>query len=171
MKQPAKITIKTFIFQDNGSIPNHPTYPLLLYKNVITSADNPKDVLAENNWLGQWRGGIAPYHHYHSNSHEVLIVVNGADQVQLGGEQGERVQIEQGDTIIIPAGFGHKLIESSTDFSVIGAYPNGQSYDFYYGKKNERPENLENIKKVPLPDNDPLFGRTGPLFTYWADEK
>lgn len=79
MKQPAKITIKTFIFQDNGSIPNHPTYPLLLYKNVITSADNPKDVLAENNWLGQWRGGIAPYHHYHSNSHEVLIVVNGAE--------------------------------------------------------------------------------------------
>ncbi|QKY71675.1 cupin domain-containing protein [Lentibacillus sp. CBA3610] len=171
MKHADDITIETLKYEDDGSIPNHPSYPLLLYKNVMTSEEDPKDILAENNWLGAWRGRVAPYHHYHSNSHEVLVVAGGSAKLQLGGEQGGQVRIEQGDAIILPAGFGHKLLEGSADFTVIGAYPNGQSYDFCYGKADERPEKLENIKKVPLPYNDPLFGKNGPLFSYWTDEK
>ncbi|GAB2546893.1 cupin domain-containing protein [Gracilibacillus alcaliphilus] len=169
MKKPEDITIESLKFGDNGSIPNHPTYSLLLYKNVMTFDDNPKDVLTKNKWLDAWRGSVAPYHHYHSNSHEALIVADGAAILQVGGEQGQQVHVEQGDAIILPAGFGHKLIESNADFAVIGAYPNGQSYDFCYGKADERPEKLANIKKVPLPEADPVFGKVGPLFSYWAE--
>ncbi|MFD1416110.1 cupin domain-containing protein [Oceanobacillus jeddahense] len=169
MKQSENVKIKSLQFKDDGSIPNNPTYPLLLYKDVITSEGEAKSALTENNWLGAWRGSVAPFHHYHSNTHEVLTVVDGKAQLQLGGEQGDQVQVEQGDTVVLPAGVGHKLLEASSDFAVIGAYPNGKSYDFCYGKAEERPENLENIKNVPLPDTDPLFGEDGPLFSYWAD--
>lgn len=170
MKQSENVEIKSLQFKDDGSIPNNPAYPLLLYKDVITSTDDVKAILTENNWLGAWRGGVASFHHYHSNTHEVLVVVSGKAQLQLGGEQGEQVQVEQGDTAILPAGVGHKLLEGSTDFAVIGAYPNGKSYDFCYGKAEERHENVENIKNVPLHDTDPLFGERGPLFSYWVDE-
>ncbi|QQK74473.1 hypothetical protein HUG15_01845 [Salicibibacter cibarius] len=168
MKPSKDIAIEPLKYDDDGSIPNHPSYPLLLYKNVMTSEDDPKDVFAQNNWLGAWRGSVAPYHHYHSNSHEVLVVSSGSALLQLGGEQGAEVNIQQDDTVILPAGFGHKRLEASDDFEVIGAYPNGQSYDFCYGYADERPEKLENIKKVPLPDTDPLFGESGPLFSYWS---
>ncbi|WP_080873490.1 cupin domain-containing protein [Oceanobacillus timonensis] len=171
MKQPEDIQIKFLHFKDDGAIPNNPSYPLLLYKDVITSGDDAKAVLTENNWLGAWRGSVAPFHHYHSNSHEVLIVVSGSAQLHLGGEQGNQVQAEQGDTVILPAGVGHKLLDGSTDFAVIGAYPNGKRYDFCYGKAEERPANVTNIKNVPLPDTDPLFGKNGPLFSYWRNDK
>ena len=167
MKQSADIDIKTFKFKDDGSIPNHPSYPLLVYKNVLTAKDDPTNILAKNNWLGVWRGSVFPYHHYHSNSHEVLVVIRGSGLLQLGGKLGAKITVQQGDAMILPAGFGHRLIGGSIDFEVIGAYPNGQKYDFCTGDPNERSKNLENIRKVPLPDNDPLFGENGPLFTYW----
>lgn len=169
MKQAADIVIEPFKFEDDGSIPNHPSFPMLVYKNVLTPEDKPIDILAKNNWLGAWHGGVAPYHHYHSISHEVIVVASGSGLLLLGGEQGAEVNIGQGDTIILPAGFGHKRLEASVDFEVIGAYPNGQNFDFCYGYTDERPEKLENIKQVPLPDKDPLFGENGPLFTYWKE--
>jgi uncharacterized protein YjlB len=36
------------------------------------------------------------------------------------------------------------------------------------GEKGERPEVLENIRNVPLPESDPLFGEGGPLLGYWS---
>lgn len=167
MKQATDIIIEPFKYEDDGCIPNNPSFPLLLYKNVMTHEDQPIDILAQNNWLGAWRGVVAPYHHYHSNSHEVLVAARGSGWLLLGGEQGAQVNIGQGDTIILPAGFGHKRLKGSEDFEIIGAYPNGQDYDFCYGYSDERPEKLQNIKQVPLPDYDPLFGGNGPIFTYW----
>jgi uncharacterized protein YjlB len=47
---------------------------------------------------------------------------------------------------------------------VVGAYPKGQeSYDLRTGEERERPGVLENIRGVPLPETDPLFGEGGPL--------
>ncbi|WP_348634504.1 cupin domain-containing protein [Staphylococcus sp. GDY8P59P] len=106
-------------------------------------------------------------HHYHSNTHEVLIVVSGNAIVQLGGEFGPHVDIQQGDVIIIPAGYGHKRVHSYHNFAVIGAYPNGQDYDFCTGNPDEWPQNIENIKNASLPDTDPIYGKDGPLFKYW----
>ncbi|WP_078060131.1 MULTISPECIES: cupin domain-containing protein [Gracilibacillus] len=168
MKKAENMEMKSFLYENDGFIPNHPSYPLLLYKKVLTSEDDPKHILTHNNWLGAWQGTVAPFHHFHSNTHEVLVVTNGTALLQLGGERGDKVQVEQGDVVILPAGFGHKLLESSVDFAVIGAYPNGKSYDFCYGNESNRSEQIENIKHVPLPDADPLFGEKGPLFSYWT---
>ncbi|MBO0994440.1 cupin domain-containing protein [Bacillus sp. SD088] len=79
---------------------------------------------------------MATYHHYHSNTHEVLAVVSGWANLQLGGEKGVEVKVTKGDVIVLPAGTGHKLIEKSPEFGVVGAYPNGNKYDFCYGKED-----------------------------------
>jgi uncharacterized protein YjlB len=71
--------------------------------------------------------------------------------------------------VVIPAGVGHCRVDSSDDFSVVGAYPRGQeSYDLRIGEKGERPEVVENIRGIPLPEADPLFGEDGPLLRHWA---
>lgn len=85
----------------------------------------------------------------------------------MGGEHGEQLTAERGDVLVLPAGTGHKLLKKEAGFSVIGAYPNGQNYDICYGKKEERPEKLDNIKQVPIPDYDPIYGERGKLFAYW----
>ncbi|ELR19809.1 uncharacterized protein ACA1_133110 [Acanthamoeba castellanii str. Neff] len=36
-----------------------------------------------------------------------------------------------------------------------------------YGKPGERPASDERIRALPLPDEDPLFGASGPLLTCW----
>ena len=162
-----KIEVETIFSDQDGSIPNNAQYPLLLYKNVINDVDSPLDILKFNNWLNTWRGGIFPKHHYHSNTHEVLVVVSGKATVQLGGENGPKTGIQYGDVVILPAGFGHKLIDSQDAFAAIGAYPNGADYDFCTGQPDEWPQNLENIKSVGLPQTDPIYGNDGPLFGYW----
>ena len=71
------------------------------------------------------------------------------------------------DVVVIPAGVGHCNLGSSGGFLVVGAYPEGQSWDLRTGEPDERPEVLENIRKVPLPRTDPVFGDEGPLHEHW----
>ncbi|AYW47216.1 hypothetical protein C7K38_01795 [Tetragenococcus osmophilus] len=167
MKAQEAVTINEFYLSDDGSIPNNPYFPLLVYKNVIEDTDQADQILAQNHWSNAWRNGVFTYHHYHSNSHEVLVVVGGKVLLQMGGEHGEQLTAERGDVLVLPAGTGHKLLKKEAGFSVIGAYPNGQNYDICYGKKEERPEKLDNIKQVPIPDYDPIYGERGKLFAYW----
>jgi uncharacterized protein YjlB len=54
-------------------------------------------------------------------------------------------------------------MESSPDFSVIGAYPGERNWDLLRGLPGERPRADRNIAAVPLPDNDPIAGPGGPL--------
>lgn len=170
MKRQDEIVINEFYLTDDGSIPNHPEFPLLVYKNVIEKKDDPIHLLALNNWSNSWRNGVFSYHHYHSNSHEVLIVVGGSALLQMGGENGKQLEVMTGDVLILPAGTGHKLLQKNSSFSVIGAYPNGQNYDICYGRKEERPEKIVNISNVPLPEYDPIYGSKGKLFTYWKKD-
>jgi uncharacterized protein YjlB len=51
---------------------------------------------------------------------------------------------------------------------VIGAYPDGRSYDLCTGKADERPEILQNIREVSLPEFDPVTGDKNPLYKYWG---
>ncbi|GMA46479.1 cupin domain-containing protein [Tetragenococcus muriaticus] len=167
MKEQETIVASHFYFTDDGAIPNNPSFPLLVYKNAIEDEDQVNQILRQNHWSNAWRNGVFPYHHYHSNSHEVLVVVGGKALLQMGGEHGEQLTAERGDVLVLPAGTGHKLLKKEAGFSVIGAYPNGQNYDICYGKKEERPEKLDNIKQVPMPGYDPIYGESGKLFAYW----
>jgi uncharacterized protein YjlB len=165
--------VQEYLFEDDSRIPNNPNLPLLHYPRVLSEPERQpsrcKELLAENRWGGAWVDGVFSYHHYHSTSHEVLCVVSGRASIDFGGPEGETIEVQAGDVVVIPAGVGHRKGGSSDDFSVVGAYPRGQeSYDLRTGEEGERPEVLENIRNVPLPEADPLFGEDGPLLRHWA---
>ncbi|MCF2444236.1 cupin domain-containing protein [Dyadobacter sp. CY345] len=165
---------ETYFFEDDGNIPNS-KYPLIIYKAAFSETGNPgaqwlEQKFESNNWTNSWRNGVFPYHHYHSITHEVLGVYSGNALLQLGGANGKKIQVAAGDIIIIPAGVGHKNIESSKDFAIVGAYPNGMEYDLMKGKANERPLADENISKVPFPDKDPLLGKNNGLIKFWNNQ-
>ena len=73
-----------------------------------------------------------------------------------------------GDVVVIPAGVGHENLGSTSDFTMVGAYPPGQNPDLQRGEPSERPWELESIAKVPLPTADPIYGKDGPLMKVWA---
>ncbi len=162
----------TYFFDDDGNIPNS-QYPLIIYKAAFSKSGNAgakwlEQKFESNNWRNSWRNGVFPYHHYHSITHEVLGVYSGTALLHLGGENGEKLRVEVGDIIVIPAGVGHKNIESSKDFAIVGAYPNGMEYDLMKGKANERATADENISKVPFPDQDPLLEKNNGLMKIWS---
>ena len=165
--------ILEYRFEDDGRIPNNPNLPLLLYPGALGEPERDpsrcKELLAGNGWGGAWVDGVFPYHHYHSTSHEVLCVVGGSASIAFGGPEGEVVEVEAGDVVVIPAGVGHKNEGSSRDFSVIGAYPRGQeNCDVLTGDEDERPRALERIRNLPLPETDPLHCARGPLVERWS---
>lgn len=160
-----------FYFKDDGSIPNSQN-PLLLYRNVFSGRGDEgakwlEETFAANNWKNSWRWGVYSFHHYHSISHEVLGVFSGSALLHLGGEKGEKVEVQAGDVMVIPAGVGHKCISHSNDFTVVGAYPNGTSPDMNKGKDDERPQVDRNIAAVLVPATDPLLGKEGGVPDIW----
>ena len=163
---------QALFLKDTGAIPNNSKLPLLIYGQALNlpkknGAPIIEQLVQAHSWGGCWRDGIYPYHHYHSTAHEVLLVYSGQATVQLGGEQGETHTIRTGDALILPAGTGHKRLAASDDFALVGAYPDGQDWDMCYGKPGERPKVDENIKRVPLPIADPIYGPDGPLLRLW----
>ncbi len=67
----------------------------------------------------------------------------------------------------MPAGVAHKNEGSGKNFKCIGAYPKGTNYDMNYGKPKERPDADNNIRKLPLPENDPVFGKSRGVVVEW----
>jgi len=163
-----QLNIIRFLIQDDGQFPNNGKFPLLIYKHGITADETLiRDILESNRWVNSWKDSIFDYHHYHSTTHEVLIVLQGTASIQFGGPQGPVQSVEPGDVIIIPAGVAHKLDVADKNFQVVGAYPEGMKYDIKYGKTGERPQADENINSLPVPEFDPLYGLEGPLGKNW----
>jgi uncharacterized protein YjlB len=161
---------ETHTFQDDGSIPNS-ALPVLVYHGALgidAGAAAYEQLFAGNGWLGAWRDGIFPFHHFHSTAHEVLGIAAGEANVMLGGPQGRTFELVSGDVVILPAGAGHRNLGSSADLLVVGAYPNGMPWDLRRGDPAEHDEVLANIARVPLPDRDPVAGADGPLGQAWS---
>lgn len=170
-QQPNEVEPQQLVFQDDGAIPNNPL-ALLLYRQAFVPktkdlASVIEERFAANDWTGSWRAGVYPFPHYHSTTHEVLGVFSGSAKLRLGGAQGTTVEVHPGDVIVIPAGVGHQKLESSGDFNVVGAYPEGRRWDLLRGLPGERPQADRNVAAVPLPNNDPLYGSSGPLKQIW----
>jgi len=163
------------VFAPERNFPNNLKLPVLFYKQVLQLGGNAehevKELLRKNGWKNSWTDGIFNYHHYHSTAHEVLAVIEGDCMLQLGGDDGNIQKIMKGDVVVIPAGVAHKNIASSPDFTVIGAYPDGQDYDINKGEPGEVEKAKQNILKVPLPNLDPVFGDKGPVKESWKMEK
>ena len=126
---------QTYRFKDDGLIPNHPKWPLVIYKNAVRLSPSldPAAVFEElfdsNGWGDSWRDGIYDYVHYHSRIHEVLGIACGSGKVQFGGPKGCTLALTAGDVAILPAGTGHQCLKASEDFLVVGAYPPSGIYD------------------------------------------
>jgi uncharacterized protein YjlB len=162
--------IEVRLFADDGDTPNHPTLPLVIMRGAgVVEEDDPagwfEERFASHGWTSAWRWGVYSYHHFHTSNHEVLGVATGKARLKLGGERGEEFVVRPGDVVLIPAGVGHKCLEASEDFIVVGAYPGGKEPDLKMasGEASDR----ERIASVPLPDQDPLHGADGPLFDHW----
>ena len=170
-----KMNIVRDIVTEDGNFPNNGRLPLLVYLGAFqigeeNETETIKELLETNSWTNAWVNGIYDYHHYHSTAHEILVTLNGSCRVQFGGPNGITLNLEKGDVAIIPAGVAHKKIDDADGFQCLGAYPEGQEYDMNYGKVEERRAADENIRKVPMPENDPLYGYDGPLIKNWRSE-
>jgi len=164
--------IQKFYLKDDGVFPNN-TLPVLYYPGVLLlpglfPAGEVKDLFSHNDWKNTWQAGIYTFHHYHSNTHEVLGVVRGETIIQLGGDNGVQLKIQKGDVIILPAGTAHKNLGDENAVVCVGGYPKGKEYDMNYGQPEERPAADDCIKKVKLPEHDPVFGNQGGVLRYWA---
>src|SRR5215470_1003566 len=137
-------------FKDDGIFPNNPL-PLLFYRQALApDTEDPASIFeerfAENDWTNSWRNGVYSFAHYHSTSHEVLGVYSGAAKLRLGGEDGQNVDVQAGDVIVIPAGVAHQNLGASDDFGVAGAYPDGRDWDLLRGLAGERPRAEKNCR-------------------------
>lgn len=166
---PSSHAVHTYLFTDDGTIPNHPTLPVIIYTGAFAeSPEQTESVFNRHGWLNSWTNGVFDYHHYHSNSHEVLGVIRGEATLRLGGEHGQTFTLQAGDVVVLPAGTGHRKLSASSDFRIVGAYPQGMSYNTRTGKPEEREPSLKEIAHVPVPDTDPVYGEDGPLVQHWA---
>lgn len=165
-----------FRFEDDGVIPNHPHWPLVVYRGAVRLPDelDPaavlEDLFAGNGWGQSWRNGVYSYVHYHSRIHEALGVARGTAKVRFGGNRGRALALKAGDVAILPAGTGHQRLEASDDFLVVGAYPPEGTYDLCTSSEDHA-EAVKTIPKVPRPRKDPVYGGEGPLADAWKPRR
>jgi uncharacterized protein YjlB len=164
----------SFLFKDDGKVPNNPALPALVYKAAVDpdSRDLARAIerhFAGNGWgHGQWRDGIYPFVHYHSMIHEALGIAQGRARVQLGGHSGETLEFAAGDVAVLPAGTGHQKLYGSDDLLVIGAYPPDGTYNLCRADNPaDRDKALLTIPQVPVAASDPVAGKDGPLVKLW----
>ena len=164
---------ETFLFADDGETPNNPRLPLVLYRDAVTltGAADPASVFektfARHGWRDGWRNGIFDFLHFHTGAHEVLGIARGHAKVEFGGARGRQVDLQAGDVAVLPAGTGHRRLSSSADLLAVGAYPKGGNYDHVRPKRIDHDAAVAAIAITLLPEQDPVYGRDGPLMRLW----
>jgi uncharacterized protein YjlB len=163
---------QTHLLKDDGVIPNHPWWPLVIYKGAVRLPDqlDPaavfEELFGDHGWRNSWRDGIYDYVHYHSRIHEALGIARGRAQVQFGGNNGRAIDLKAGDVAILPAGTGHRRMKATDDLLVVGAYPASGAYDECKSQE-DRKKALPAIGRVARPRQDPVYGKDGPLMRIW----
>jgi uncharacterized protein YjlB len=181
-KRPDPSTLRTMVrsrkpqairFRDDGIVPNNARFPVIVYRHVVAlkaSAFDPGaliDALFETNgWARSWRDTVYDFVHYHSQIHEVMGVARGTAKIECGGIKGRVLALKAGDFLVLPAGTGHRLIDASRDFLVVGAYPKEGTYDECTDTRECR-DAAKRVAKVRKPSKDPVYGKSGPLKRLW----
>jgi uncharacterized protein YjlB len=168
---------RPFKFTDDGVVPNHPRWPLVVYRGAVKLPDkfDPaavfEDLFDSNGWGDSWRNGVYDYLHYHSRIHEVMGVARGSAVVQFGGKSGRKLTVKRGDVAVLPAGTGHQCLSASDDFLVVGAYPPTGTYDVCGTSRAEYDKARKTVPKTPPPRRDPVYGKSGALLALWKRAK
>jgi uncharacterized protein YjlB len=153
--------LETWLAPPGDRIPNHPRFPVLVYRGVgVSDPSQARELLAKHGWGGSWVDGVFDFHHFHSTSHEALAVVAGSATLELGGPQGRSFEVRAGDVLVLPAGTGHRRAAADAAFTVVGAYPAGQErYDLLRGDDPAEVEAARRrIDQLPPPEDDPVGG-------------
>lgn len=165
---------ETFRFEDDGQAPNHPRFPVLLYRAVESPHGDAADAFearfAGNRWPPRWRDGIYPYHHYHADTHEAFGIAAGRARLRLGGEAGCDVELGAGDALVLPAGTAHCGLWASDDFVAVGAYPGDVDVDMQRVSEPVPDPVRARIRAVPPPEADPIAGPGGALLRLWRPD-
>lgn len=145
-----------------GKIPNS-RFPLLVHRNAVKGGDD--EIIAlfrKNGWLNNWKyPGIYTYGHFHSTTHECLACAAGWMEIIIFGKAGERIRVEAGDVIVMPAGVSHQMVRNSESNLMVGGYPDGRDWDNiqeeYLSIEDFRAA-AKRIMMLPIPVKDPVSG-------------
>lgn len=169
------LAISSYLMAGDGCVPNSALAALIFHKAIdfekvgsSQAADQIERVIRENDWYLDWIDSVYRKTHYHSTAHEVLVIFKGKATLQLGGRKSLNVRpVEPGDIVVIPAGVGHKRIDSTDDFTVFGLYPRDQTWDLQWGYKKNYQDSIVRIEKLITPEKDPFYGKEEGLKRYW----
>ena len=162
------MNVEEIVFQPSDWVPNNQRFPVLIYRGTLSTGALSADfetLFAANGWTGVWKDGVFDYQHYHSGAHEILGIGRGSATLLIGGPEGQPIEVLMGDCLILPAGTGHQNLGCSSDFEVVGAYPEGQHADIQTAAATSKM--LAMISSLPVPVTDPIRGPSGRLVESW----
>ena len=142
--------------------------PLMIYHGAFASA-SASQIEAHLNSIAQvtpqWRYTMYSDTHFHSTTHEVLVISSGHAKCCFGHEDNpHRVEavLDKGDVVVIPAGVGHRLIQDYGGFQMVGSYPSSSAgWDMCYGRVGEE-DKVKAISDLTWFGRDPVYGDDGP---------
>ncbi|EMD33461.1 hypothetical protein CERSUDRAFT_142422 [Gelatoporia subvermispora B] len=174
----SSLRVSLHLIPAHGRIPNTSIHnrPLIIYHNAFVDSSLTADrIEAHLTRVGvvrpNWRYTMYPTSHFHSTTHELLVIVHGRGRMLFGGDENPNAvetEIRKGDAILIPAGVAHKLVEDQEGgFQMVGSYPVGaQEWDMCYGKGGKEEEGVEErIRQLGWFQKDPLYGDKGPALS------
>ncbi|TDZ36883.1 Uncharacterized protein C8035_v006477 [Colletotrichum spinosum] len=129
--------------------------------------------------MGTW--GTIKLKHFHPNTHECYGIFQGSSELVFGEGtsdpkgSGITCNVKAGDVVVVPAGVAHASTpeakeDTEAEYRYIGVYPeDSPHYRSELGKKDlkEKAGLIEEVAAVPVPPQDPLYGRSGPLVKIW----
>ncbi|KAI0960757.1 hypothetical protein AcV7_000053 [Taiwanofungus camphoratus] len=160
----------------NTSLHNH---PLLIYHVVFPPSSSSSQIESHLSHVGvvvpQWRYSMYRQSHFHSTTHELLVVSAGRARLLFGGDgnpSGVHVEVGKGDAMLVPAGVAHRLVEDmegeGNAFEMVGSYPvKAAHWDMCYGREGEDHKGIEErIFALGWFSQDPIYGAEGPAPKY-----
>ncbi len=168
-------TPETFLFTDDGSIPNNPKLPVLVYRGAFDASGDGAAAVERlfdaNGWPPQWHDGIFPFHHYHSTAHEVLGIAHGQVRVRLGGEAGRDFDLQAGDVVVLPAGTGHKRLSDRGELGGGRRLSAGPGLGSVARRTLRAADGGAKHRARAAAWSDPVRGKNGPLLAHWQSGK
>lgn len=147
-------------------------YPLLIYHSCFPASTSTSSIQSHLRSVGvvepAWTFPMYRQHHYHSTTHEVLVVANGSARLFFGGDgnpQGVQQEVSKGDVLVLPAGTGHAMEEDLGGFSMVGSYPvDAENWDHCTGGEGKKAE--DRIMALGWFKRDPIYGDAGPALEF-----